>query len=73
MSNLPNLPIAITMGDPAGIGPEIIVKAFSQEPELTQHCYVVGDVATLQRAAGLVGTAITIDAILEAEIGTQPA
>lgn len=73
MSNLPNLPIAITIGDPAGIGPEIIVKAFNQEPELTQNCFVVGDVATLQRAAGFVGSGINIEAILESEIGLQPA
>ena len=73
MSNLPTaLPIAITMGDPAGIGPEIIVKAFMQEPELTKNCFVVGDVATLKRAAGFVGSAIKIDAILEGEIGSKP-
>ena len=74
MSNLPTaLPIAITMGDPAGIGPEIIVKAFMQEPELTKNCFVVGDVATLKRAAGFVGSAIKIDAILEGEVGIKPA
>jgi 4-hydroxythreonine-4-phosphate dehydrogenase len=69
-------PIAITMGDPSGIGPEIIVKAFMQEPELTQNCFVVGDVATLKRAAGFVksgnGSGIKIEAILEGEIGMQP-
>ena len=72
----PNLPIAITMGDPSGIGPEIIVKAFLQEPELTQNCFVVGDVATLLRAAGFVGDgsgAIKIEAILESEISLKPA
>jgi 4-hydroxythreonine-4-phosphate dehydrogenase len=47
-------PLAITMGDPAGIGPEIIVKAFQEDPALTQGCLVVGDVPTLQRAAALV-------------------
>jgi 4-hydroxythreonine-4-phosphate dehydrogenase len=67
------LPIAITMGDPAGIGPEIIVKAFLQEPELTQNCFIVGDVATLQRAARFVRSTIKIEAILESEIGIQPA
>jgi len=70
------LPIAITMGDPAGIGPEIIVKAFMQEPELTQNCFVVGDVATLQRAAGFVDSVnsiIKIEAVLEGEIGTKSA
>ncbi|MGB3069478.1 MAG: 4-hydroxythreonine-4-phosphate dehydrogenase PdxA [Ottowia sp.] len=48
------LPIAITMGDPAGIGPEIIAKAFRDAPDLTAGCFVAGDVATLRRAAGLV-------------------
>jgi len=40
--------VAITMGDPAGIGPEIIIKAFALSPELTQACCVFGDVPTLQ-------------------------
>lgn len=44
------LPIAITLGDPAGIGPEIIAKAFRDNPEVTRGCFVVGDVATLRRA-----------------------
>jgi len=71
--NAPNAAIAITMGDPSGIGPEIIVKAFMQEPELTKNCFVVGDVAVMQRAAGFVGSAMRIAAIPEAEIDTQPA
>ncbi len=50
MRSAPNLPLAITLGDAAGIGPEIIVKAFAEQPELTQHCVVVGDVAVMQRA-----------------------
>ena len=49
------LPIAITMGDPAGIGPEIIAKAFRDSPADLAGCVVVGDVASLRRAAGLVG------------------
>ena len=47
-------PIAITMGDAAGIGPEIIAKAFLAAPEVTHGCFVVGDIATLRRAAQLV-------------------
>jgi 4-hydroxythreonine-4-phosphate dehydrogenase len=43
-------PIAITLGDPAGIGPEIIAKVFRDAPDVTQGCFVVGDVATLRRA-----------------------
>ncbi|MEJ8846507.1 4-hydroxythreonine-4-phosphate dehydrogenase PdxA [Variovorax rhizosphaerae] len=44
-------PIAITQGDPAGIGPEIIAKAFRDEPELTRACFVVGDLATIRQAS----------------------
>lgn len=49
-----HLPLAITQGDPAGIGPEIIVKAFRDAPQETRGCFVVGDVATLRRAASCV-------------------
>ena len=44
-------PIAITMGDPAGIGPEIIARAFRDSAADTEGCFVAGDVATLRRAA----------------------
>jgi len=43
--------IAITLGDPAGIGPEIIVKAFRDAPDATRGAFVAGDVATLRRAS----------------------
>lgn len=43
-------PIAITLGDAAGIGPEIIAKAFIQSPDVTQGCLVVGDLGILRRA-----------------------
>ena len=46
-----SLPIAITLGDAAGIGPEIIAKAFCQEPELLQGCFVWGDVDSMRRAS----------------------
>ena len=43
--------IAITQGDSAGIGPEIIAKAFRDQPALMRGCFVAGDVATLRRGA----------------------
>lgn len=49
----PDLPIAITLGDPAGIGPEIIAKAFRDAPELTQGCFVAGDARCMRDAAQL--------------------
>lgn len=42
--------IAITQGDSAGIGPEIIAKAFRDHASELQGCFVAGDVATLRRA-----------------------
>jgi len=49
--------LALTMGDPAGIGPEIIVKAAHQMRELVQQgrveLQVFGSGAALQRASAL--------------------
>ena len=52
----PRRPIAISMGDAAGIGPEIIVQAFLAQPALLQDCLVVGDVGCMRRAAALFQT-----------------
>ena len=43
--------LAITLGDPAGIGPEIIAKAFRDRPELTRGCFVAGDLGLVRHAA----------------------
>ncbi len=48
-------PLAITMGDPAGIGPEIVVKAFREAPELVRGAFVAGDVGCMRRAASILG------------------
>ncbi len=50
LNNTPPL-LAITQGDPAGIGPETIAKAFRDAPQDLRGCFVVGDVQTLRRAA----------------------
>ncbi len=52
-----NKPIAITLGDAAGIGPEIIAKAWQEAPELTRGCFVAGDLATMLRATRIVSGA----------------
>jgi 4-hydroxythreonine-4-phosphate dehydrogenase len=43
-------PLAISMGDPAGIGPEIVAKVFRDETALTRGCFVAGDLAVMRRA-----------------------
>jgi 4-hydroxythreonine-4-phosphate dehydrogenase len=52
-SNTPPL-IAVTMGDPAGVGPEIIAKTFAEEG-FREHnrALVIGDPHILERAAKL--------------------
>lgn len=66
-------PIAITMGDPAGIGPEIVAELFRRRPKWSQRCVVVGDVATLRRAAEVTGGLLPV-AVLEhaADVFTLP-
>ena len=50
-----NKPLAITMGDAAGIGPEIIAKGFAAEPALFAGCFVAGDVQAMRQASALAG------------------
>ena len=50
MSERNRLPLAITLGDPAGIGPEIIVKAFRDASELLHGAFVAGDLGLLRGA-----------------------
>ena len=47
MTTHPALPLAFTMGDAAGIGPEIIVKLF--DGQLNYPAVVYGDPGTLER------------------------
>jgi len=50
-------PLVITMGDPTGVGPEIIVQALCSGAfaELGRPLVVAGDLAVLQRAAAVCG------------------
>jgi 4-hydroxythreonine-4-phosphate dehydrogenase len=48
-------PLAVTQGDPAGIGPEIIVKSFLASPREWANCLVVGQVDVIRRAVRIVG------------------
>ena len=70
-SSIPSLPLLVTMGDAAGIGPEIIAKAFRDAPQDMHGCVVVGDVATLRRAAALVAAPLALPVVqLESLAGT---
>lgn len=61
-SSAPHLPIlAITLGDPAGTGPEIIAKALAL-PEVRSLCrpLVVGDAAVLNQAIRYTGVTLKV-------------
>src|SRR4051812_38858216 len=47
--------IAISLGDPCGIGPEIVARALAARPDVDAIVY--GDVGVLARAAETVGVA----------------
>jgi 4-hydroxy-L-threonine phosphate dehydrogenase PdxA len=56
--------IGITMGDPSGIGPEIIIKAL-QNREVYRHCrpLVVGDAGVMRQTANRLGLECNIRAV----------
>src|ERR1700761_7892743 len=63
--------IAITMGDAAGVGPEVIVKSLAHA-ELYETCrpVVIGDAARLQKAMDITGVKLTMNPLTRETIGT---
>ena len=63
--------VAVTMGDPAGIGAEIIVRAFADRDFRSENrVLVVGDAGILERAARLLDLPLRANAIAEPEEAT---
>jgi 4-hydroxythreonine-4-phosphate dehydrogenase len=62
MANTRKPAIAITMGDPCGIGPEVVVKALA-DPQVYASCRptVVGNVYAMQQAVRLTGLPLRIN------------
>lgn len=58
--------IGITMGDAAGIGPEIIMKALGHQ-EMYDQCnpLVIGDAKILERVLPVIGSSLNVNAIQE--------
>jgi 4-hydroxythreonine-4-phosphate dehydrogenase len=64
-----NIPVlAITMGDPSGIGPEIAAKVFS-DPHLFEHCrpLLIGNVSIMRTAAELIKADLKIHSVSKVE------
>lgn len=51
--------VALTQGDPAGIGPEIILKAFALDQDASLGCVVLGHKAVFERALQVLKTTHT--------------
>lgn len=56
--------IAITMGDGAGVGPEIIMKLFGDR-DIFENCHplVIGDAKRLRQAGDIVGSELEVNAL----------
>lgn len=62
--------IVIPMGDPAGIGPEIVAKALA-EPKVFEaaKCVIIGDKKVMEQAIGITGVDLKVETIKEPEEG----
>jgi 4-hydroxythreonine-4-phosphate dehydrogenase len=62
--------VAITMGDAAGVGPEVIVKALARE-EVYERCrpLVVGDAGRIRRAVDITGVHLDVASVAGPEHG----
>lgn len=62
--------IAVPIGDPAGVGPEIVAKSFASEEVFeAADCVIVGDKTIIENAIKIVGVDLTVHVISEAEEG----
>lgn len=63
-------PLALTLGEPAGIGPDITLKAWDARlGNPVPPFYVIGDVATLSARAEMLGLSVPIRSVGPAEAG----
>ncbi len=57
------LPVAVTMGDACGIGPEIVAQLWRTQDGA--GCFVIGDVAVMRRAVAFTGGGLAVARITE--------
>lgn len=63
--------IAVTMGDGAGVGPEVVVAALlDPAPAVTARCVVIGDAQRLRQAGTVLGAApdiVSVESVRDAQ------
>jgi len=66
--------IAIPIGDPAGIGPEIVAKALAKpEVQAAARCIVVGDKKVMEQAIRITGVKLHVNVVKEPAEGSYEA
>jgi len=63
----PRAPLALSQGDPSGIGPELALKAWLARKNDTHPYFVLGDAALFERSAQALGLAVPVARITPAE------
>ena len=58
-----NAAIAVTLGEPAGIGPDIVLAAYQALKAAAPAFFVIGDARTLTERARLMGLAVMVECI----------
>lgn len=61
--------LAITMGDAAGIGPEVVLKALAAHHPATARPLLIGDFRVFRRASDIVGSTLVLKRISDPEQG----
>jgi 4-hydroxythreonine-4-phosphate dehydrogenase len=65
------LPLALTMGEPAGVGPDLTLAAWTRRQELGLPAfYCLSDPAFLRARAKSLGLACPIESVSESDVGT---
>ena len=70
MSPTQKKPIAITCGDPAGIGPELIQTLVKADPDLVGDCVLIGPAAWLNQLTEMLPVATKV--VGPAKEGAKP-
>lgn len=56
--------VAVTLGDPAGIGPEIVVKTVADKDLFEEaNCIVIGDAGVVEQAIGVTGVDLKVNCV----------
>jgi 4-hydroxythreonine-4-phosphate dehydrogenase len=70
MSAADRLPLALTLGEPAGIGPDLALALWPRRRELELPAfYLIGDVDFLRRRARVIGLDVPLAAVTPAQAG----